>query len=89
MGYDNKDFVERCERICEEGGIQVPFIATNKCFNLAYQIREYSTHLDEAGSKEELEDLIGEMWVSLMCTMLYFNLDFDRIGAHIDEQIGR
>ena len=86
---DHKDFVERCQKMCEKAGFQIPYLATNKGFNLCYQIREYDTHQDEEGSKEELEELIGEMWISLMCLMLYYNLDFDHVNAHMDEQIGR
>ena len=86
---DGRDFVERCQAMCEKGGFQIPYLATNRGFNLCYQIREYDTHRDEEGSKEELEDLVGEMWISLMCVSLYYDLDFGRISDHMDEQIGR
>ena len=84
-----KDFVERCRQMCEQAGTQMPMLVTNKCYNLGYWIREYDTHQDEVESRKNLEEMTGELWIGLMCLMLYYGMDMKRMEEYIDEQIGR
>ena len=84
-----KDFIERCKQMCIQAGPQMPQIVCNTSYNLGYWIREYDTHQDEEDSKETLGEMIGETWIGLMCLMLYYDIDYERMEKHMDEQIGR
>ena len=85
---EHKDFIERCKKMCEQAGPQMPQIVCNTCYNLGYWIREYDTHQEEEDSRKVLLDAIGEMWIGLMCLMFYYGLDFNQLDQHIQEQIG-
>lgn len=86
---EHKDFIERCKKMCEQAGKSMPMLVYGNSSELSYRIREYETHPDDLDSREALENLLGEMWIGLMCLMLYYNVDFDKMSAHMDEQLGR
>ena len=84
-----KDFIERCKQMCEQAGPQMPQIVYNKCTDLGYWIRDYDNHQDDVESRKNLEEMIGEVWIGLMCLMQYYDIDFDHMEGHMNDQIGR